>query len=113
MVFYQRNHNNDESYFNASNPSNHTSVVYESSHRIVACLQDMAEVFGQERHIVMGRELTKKFETIAAGTVDQLAQKVQNDPNQTKGEFVVAIRGLDDSKATSITPRAHALIEGL
>lgn len=93
-------------------PLNHTTVVYESSHRIVACLQDMLEVFDVQRHIVIGRELTKKFETVLAGNIASVLTSVQADPNQTKGEFVVAIQGNEHSDQ-SLTPRVHALIESL
>ena len=38
-----------------------TTVLLESSHRIAACLADIAEVLGEQRQIVVARELTKKF----------------------------------------------------
>ncbi|WP_395374407.1 16S rRNA (cytidine(1402)-2'-O)-methyltransferase [Marinicella sp. W31] len=93
-------------------PLNHTCVVYESSHRIKAALQDMMTTLGAERAIVIGRELTKKFETILSGTVSSVLETIQNDSNQTKGEFVIAIHGSGQDN-TSLTPRAHTLIEAL
>lgn len=41
-----------------------TMIIYEAPHRIVACLKDMAEVFGAERPVGFAREITKTFETI-------------------------------------------------
>ncbi len=41
-----------------------TLIFYEAPHRILDCLQDMASVFGGERVAVLGRELTKTFETL-------------------------------------------------
>ncbi len=70
-----------------------TSIFYESSHRIKACLVDMKRVFGSERQIVVARELTKTFETVLAGSVSQLIEILDNDVHQSKGEFVVMMRG--------------------
>ena len=68
-----------------------TSIVYESTHRILKCLADMQEVWGDNRQIAMGRELTKTFETIKQGTVAEIKEFVESDSNQQRGEFVLAI----------------------
>jgi 16S rRNA (cytidine1402-2'-O)-methyltransferase len=68
-----------------------TSIIYESTHRILKCLADMKMVLGDDRQIVMGRELTKTFETIKSGTVLEIMDFVSTDLNQQKGEFVIAI----------------------
>ncbi len=70
-----------------------TSIFYESSHRIKACLVDMKEAFGGQRQIVIARELTKTFETVLDAPVDKLIEILGSDPNQSKGEFVVMVRG--------------------
>ena len=70
-----------------------TIAVLESSHRIEDSLDDVAQVLGPEREIVVARELTKKFETVIAGSASEVAQIVRDDPNQQKGEFVVLIAG--------------------
>lgn len=70
-----------------------TSIFYESSHRIKACLVDMKEVFGRQRQIVIARELTKTFETVLDAPVEKLIEILESDPNQSKGEFVVMVRG--------------------
>ncbi len=69
-----------------------TLVFYESSHRIKACLADIIDIFGQ-RQAVIGRELTKTFETVLSGSLEQLKQQISQDPNQQKGEFVLLIEG--------------------
>ena len=71
-----------------------TLVFYESSHRIVDSLEDMAAVFGPERQAVVARELTKTFETIQMDQLASLAEWVAADENQRKGEFVVLVEGL-------------------
>ncbi len=80
-----------------------TVVIYESTHRIIKCLSDIQQVFGDHRVMALGRELTKTFETIKYGTVEELVEFVNNDHHQQKGEFVLAIAPLvaqaDDATA--------------
>lgn len=80
---------------------NCTLVFYESPHRIVESLHDMSKVLGL-RDAVIGRELTKTFETILAGTLPQLIERVTADPNQQKGEFVVMVAGLQERPASRL-----------
>lgn len=75
-----------------------TLIFYESSHRILECLQDMREVYGVEREAVVARELTKMFETVLDGTLADLVARVAADPNQEKGEFVVMVAGRDEGE---------------
>jgi len=70
-----------------------TLVFYESPHRIMDTLDDMVEVMGGEREIVVARELTKAFETFYTGTLEQVRAQLRADPNATRGEFVLVLRG--------------------
>lgn len=70
-----------------------TSIFYESSHRIKASLKDMQQAFGDERQVVIARELTKTFETVLDAPLHELIEILEQDSNQTKGEFVVMVRG--------------------
>jgi 16S rRNA (cytidine1402-2'-O)-methyltransferase len=70
-----------------------TLVFHESSHRIIECLADMAEILGGDRPAVVARELTKMFETIESGALGALLDWLQADPDQQKGEFVVLVQG--------------------
>ncbi len=93
-----------------------TLVLFESSHRILECLQDLAETMGQDRQIAVCRELTKQFETILRGPVEKVRQQVQADPNQQKGEFVLVLAGRKESadeKMNHALTMAQALQEYL
>jgi 16S rRNA (cytidine1402-2'-O)-methyltransferase len=70
-----------------------TLIFYESPHRILECLSDMAEVFGAEREAAIARELTKQFETVRAGALAELLAWISRHDEQQKGEFVVLVRG--------------------
>lgn len=75
-----------------------TMVFYESPHRIVECLSDLQTVFGAERPLTLARELTKTFETILSGSIEQVLAWVQADPNQQKGEFVLVLAGAPEQE---------------
>lgn len=70
-----------------------TMVFYESSHRVEACLSDMQASFGPERQAAICREMTKQFETVLRGSLAELSNQLESDPNQTRGEFVIVVAG--------------------
>ena len=65
--------------------------LYEAPHRILECVEDIVKCLGEERIIVMGRELTKQFETIKKTTASELLIFIKSDTNQERGEFVLLI----------------------
>jgi 16S rRNA (cytidine1402-2'-O)-methyltransferase len=70
-----------------------TLIFYEAPHRILECLADMREVFGADRPAVLGRELTKTFETLKGLPLGELHDWVAADSNQQRGECVVLVAG--------------------
>jgi 16S rRNA (cytidine1402-2'-O)-methyltransferase len=69
------------------------TVCYESPHRILESLQDIHDVLGADRKLFICRELTKRFETLLAGTAAELLERVRDDADQQRGEFVLVIHG--------------------
>lgn len=74
----------------------HQVILYESPHRVQATLMDLLERFGDGPAAVL-RELTKKFETVATGTLSELIEQFAAEP---KGECVICfVPGQKDDKA--------------
>ncbi|MFA6593838.1 MAG: 16S rRNA (cytidine(1402)-2'-O)-methyltransferase [Candidatus Buchananbacteria bacterium] len=75
--------------------SEETVVFYESTHRIIKSLEKLGELMSlganNDRRIVVGRELTKKFETVHRGNIKQILEQLKSDT--AKGEFVVVVEG--------------------
>ncbi|VEH66438.1 ribosomal RNA small subunit methyltransferase I [Rodentibacter pneumotropicus] len=70
-------------------------------------LVDMQEVLGQDRYVVLARELTKTWETIVGDTVKNLRQWLVEDPNRTKGEMVLIVEGKPKQEnETEFAPQA-------
>ncbi|MGM0831621.1 16S rRNA (cytidine(1402)-2'-O)-methyltransferase [Halomonas qaidamensis] len=69
-----------------------TLVFYESPHRIEHTLESLCEQM-PERAVVLARELTKTYETFLQGSPSSLLSQLKQDPNQSRGEFVVMIAG--------------------
>ncbi|AMF95297.1 16S rRNA (cytidine(1402)-2'-O)-methyltransferase [Vibrio fluvialis] len=74
-----------------------TCIFYESPHRITESLQDMLDVLGPEREVVLARELTKTFETIQGMPLGELIEWIEADDNRKRGEMVLLIHGYRDS----------------
>lgn len=102
-----------QQYFQSIQGEERTVVVYESPHRIVASLQDLQAVLGDEKEIVVARELTKTFETFLRGSISDVLSQVEADSNQQKGEFVLMIRGAPQAKKQDVSPEAIELLKVL
>lgn len=69
-----------------------TIVLYESPHRILKTLGQLAEQLGEDRGATASRELTKKFEETVRGSLKTLIYHFTQTP--PKGEFVIVVEGL-------------------
>lgn len=80
----------------------HTSVVYESPHKLKETIKQMSEV-SPDREMSISRELTKKFEQNVRGRADELLNML-GDEIPLKGEFVIVIEGYQEGEIVSDIP---------
>ncbi|PWB38498.1 MAG: 16S rRNA (cytidine(1402)-2'-O)-methyltransferase [Parcubacteria group bacterium] len=63
-------------------------IFFESVHRIMKTLEQLRDC---PKKLIIGRELTKQFETIYRGTAREIADILNKDPKQIKGEFTLIV----------------------
>lgn len=68
-----------------------TFALYESPHRLVKCLKQLAEFCGSERQACVCRELTKMHEEFTRGTLEEIA--AHYEAKKVKGEIVIVVSG--------------------
>jgi 16S rRNA (cytidine1402-2'-O)-methyltransferase len=66
-----------------------TLVCFQTATRVRESLGDMCEIWGRARMAALCREMTKRFEEVRRGTLDELAQSVAADP--PRGELVLVV----------------------
>ena len=66
-----------------------TLVFYETPHRLIAALNDLGQVFGGERLLVVAREMTKLHEEFFHGSADEAVAHFSRQP--VKGEVVLIL----------------------
>ncbi|WBA18282.1 16S rRNA (cytidine(1402)-2'-O)-methyltransferase [Salinivibrio kushneri] len=86
-----------------------TLIFYESPHRIRDSLADMREVLGEDRRVVLARELTKTFETIHGAPLGELIAWLNEDANRLRGEMVLLVAGHRADKNALPSAACHAL----
>ena len=112
--FLPRTSSARKSFFSERKNESATWVFYESSHRILASLEDLLEIMGSDRRIVVARELTKLFETVVNDTLDNVLEQVRNDRNMQKGEFVVMVEGaVIEKNVSEITEEQSRVLQTL
>jgi 16S rRNA (cytidine1402-2'-O)-methyltransferase len=67
-----------------------TIIIYEAPHRVVRTLADLAKAFGEDRPVVVARELTKLWETTVRGTLGDV------ELGEPRGEYVLVVAGAPD-----------------
>ena len=70
------------------------TLFYESPHRLTKTLIRLSELLDSDRRIIIGRELTKKFEGLFSLRPNEIPAWLEN-PNHLKGEFVFVLEGRD------------------
>jgi 16S rRNA (cytidine1402-2'-O)-methyltransferase len=79
-----------------------TLVFYEAPHRIAEVLTDLAAELGGARTATVNREITKRFETHYADTLDSLAKRARDDADMQRGEIVIVVKGSDAHTESNI-----------
>lgn len=86
--FFPREKKQREEWSAKARAAGGVQVFFESPHRIRECLRFLGEAV-PDQPLVIGRELTKKFETIHRGTARGLEQKLGSE--EPRGEYVLAL----------------------
>ena len=97
-------------YFRERARERRTLIFYESPHRIIESLDDMAAEFGAMRPAAIARELTKQFETIRLGGLAELRDWLSQDQNRRLGEFVVLVHGAEKEAMHEMDPDAERIL---
>ncbi|MBD2525069.1 16S rRNA (cytidine(1402)-2'-O)-methyltransferase [Nostoc sp. FACHB-133] len=85
-----------QEYLESLQTESRTLIFYESPHRLRDTLQDLAQVWGSDRQIVLGRELTKLYEEFWRGTIaEAIAHYNQREP---QGEYTLVVAGIPASQ---------------
>jgi 16S rRNA (cytidine1402-2'-O)-methyltransferase len=90
-----------------------TVILFEAPHRLGRTLGDLESVCGNEREVVLARELTKRFEEVWRGTTGEAITHVEDSP--PRGEYVIVLGGSADrtvSEADIDGAVTRALAEG-
>ena len=82
-----------------------TVVLYESSHRILETLEDMSSLLGPDRVVVIGREISKRFETFYRGDAADVLEQLRAGTEHQYGEFVVMVEGAPAQDADEVMLR--------
>jgi len=80
-----------ETLFSEIAEAKRTVVFFESPHRIMKTLEKLTAILGQEKKVVIARELTKVFEEFVEGSPKEVLEHFKNNPDKVKGEFVVIV----------------------
>lgn len=76
----------------------HAVVLFESPNRLVETLRDIAVLAGTQREVAVGRELTKHFEEVRRGTLEEVAAYYEGTP--PRGEIVIVLAGATAAEPT-------------
>lgn len=72
-------------------------LFYESPHRILECVADMNALLGGDRQLLIGREMTKLFETVHVLPLAEASAWLEADSHRQRGEFALLLEGKPDT----------------
>jgi 16S rRNA (cytidine1402-2'-O)-methyltransferase len=92
-------------------------MIYEAPHRVLATVNVLADMLIGTRELIIARELTKKFETIATMPLRDAATWLAADANRERGEFVLIVDAPESAgenpDAVPLTTEADMLLRAL
>lgn len=77
-----------------------TIIFYESKHRILESMYDISNILGNDRYVVLAREITKIWESIKGDKISELVKWIETNKTKIKGEIVLIIDGCKKQKKT-------------
>lgn len=90
-----------------------TLVFYEAPHRLAAMLADAQAQWGAERQTCLVRELTKRYESVYSGRLEDMAAWAAGDGPDRRGEFVVLFAPAPAAKAVGMSAELRELAMSL
>jgi 16S rRNA (cytidine1402-2'-O)-methyltransferase len=76
-------------------------IFYEAPHRIIEALEDVVDVLGPERHVVIAREVTKLHEEFLRGRAEEVLRSLKQR-GEVKGEITLIIGKPEEQPALRI-----------
>lgn len=81
-----------------------TQIFYEAPHRIIETLEEVVDVLGSERHVVVAREVTKLHEEFLRGTAEQVLLELKSR-GEVKGEITLLIAKPEPNHQQTVKPK--------
>lgn len=88
-------------------------VLYESPHRLDACVRDLLAVCGPGRTLTLARELTKRFEEVATMPLADVPSWLEGDSHRRQGEFVLIVHEAPPREDSVDDPETALLLDVL
>lgn len=99
------------------NNQNLPTMFYESPHRILKTLSLIKKIFGSNHELFVARELTKIYETIYKDKVTSIMERLESNPKEQKGEFVIiltpSIKEIEITEAITINQALKIMMKEL
>ena len=86
-----------------------TTIIYESPHKLLKLLEDLAIFCGEERLINVSKELTKRYEKNISSTIKEVLEYFKK--NKPKGEFTIVLEGKNKRKKENKISKSQVLIK--
>ena len=90
-----------------------TLIFYETPHRIQKTLLNFKSILEPQRKIALARELTKRYESLIYGSVDEVISHLEENKQEIRGEMVLIVSPFSCKSSALITEEDKKLIRAL